>query len=444
MGSAASQRSRANRSTGLNPSSGNGASRPHFSPGTAGKIGEYALIVSVFFSSYHLLRIGSVNITLSDLALLGCLFTLAARGRLNAVPFGSLTSLWSIGLVLMLGGLFIGTIINGAPLRWVTVAVQYLVAFLLIPMVLMGENIPFTRRLTIVYVLGVALSETIGIVSSFLYGFQELNRLFGNDFLAGNGRLGAMAGEANLNGASVAFALPMLIYAVRKEIIPALAGIVCAVPLIWGVLASGSFTGFCASVISVGLVMVFSGVKSLMRLGLVLAAGAALFVASGAPLPKAFEDRVAGAVSTGDLDQAGTFTNRAELVEEAWQRAEDNLVIGLGVDRFREISPHGQPVHELHLLILNEGGAIAFLGLLIILGLMVVLALLALFRIRDEGAMALAVVAVFMVYTFSIPHMYSRLWVLPVMVALSTVYARRSLVPDAGRARQTIRGRIAA
>ena len=40
--------------------------------------------------------------------------------------------------------------------------------------------------------------------------------------------------------------------------------------------------------------------------------------------------------------------------------------------------------------------------------------------------MALAIVAVLLIYTMSIPHMYSRFWILPPILALSTIYGRRS------------------
>src|SRR3546814_14522839 len=85
-------------------------------------------------------------------------------------------------------------------------------------------------------------------------------------------------------------------------------------------------------------------------------------LASGAPLPKAFQERVGNAVESGDINQAGTFLNRSQLMEEAWGFAEDYTVIGMGVDRYRELSAYDNPVHNLFLLIWNEGGAIAFCG----------------------------------------------------------------------------------
>ena len=60
---------------------------------------------------------------------------------------------------------------------------------------------------------------------------------------------------------------------------------------------------------------------------------------------------------------------------------------------------------------------------------MIAAAFAAIARNRLAGAMILAVVVVFNVYTVSIPHMYSRAWILPVLLALSTCFARGSLSP---------------
>lgn len=393
------------------------------------RIGRLALFASIFFSGYSLLRFGEINLTLADVAFFSALLIFGTKSQLNTQPFGLLAPLWLFGLILMLGGLFISTVINGDIVRWIIVAGQYLFAFLLIPMVLMGQPANVTQRLTVFYVFGIALSQVIGIGATFFYSYQDTVGLMGDGFITGNGRLGAMAGEPNPNGATIAFALPMLVYIVRKRMISPLLGIICIIPLVWGLLASASFTGFAASLIALCLVMTASGFRVFARLAALLVVAGTTFVAIDVPLPDTFVERVGGAVATGNLSQAGTFVDRSSLIKEAWELAAENLVIGVGVDRYREISDHGAPVHELHLLIWNEGGIIAFIGLLTLLGTLVYLAFAAIFKSRSEGAMIVAVVAVFMVYTVSIPHMYSRQWIMPVMLALSTVYFRRPSVP---------------
>lgn len=386
------------------------------------------ILIGVFLSSWSLFRLGSMNVTVSDIALMLCLAMVASQGRLNLMPFGPLTPFWVVALTLMLGGLFVSSVINGDPLRWANVAVQYTMAYLFIPILLMGQERRITQLLPVFFVLGTTLSEAIGITATFFFTMQDTVDYLGDGFITGNQRLGSMAGQPNPNGAVIAFSMPMLIYTLIKGSMPKLLGLVCGVTLLWGLMLSASFTGFFASMTAIGITLALIGIRHLVRLGLVIAVAAGLFFASGAPLPKAFQERVGGAVETGDISQAGTFLNRSELIAEAWGFAEDTAVIGMGVDRYRELSHHDNPVHNLYLLIWNEGGAIAFLGLVGLLAMLCIFAVGGLRRSREAGGMACAVVIVFLIYTASYPHMYSRMWMVPVFTALGVIYGRRDEV----------------
>ncbi|MEL7190246.1 MAG: O-antigen ligase family protein [Pseudomonadota bacterium] len=395
----------------------------HANAGAQVRITRFMLFAAVFLCGWSVLRIGDINLTLSDIGVTLVVCVMLVRGELNTRPFGQMTVFWISGLTLMLAGLLLSTIANGVMVRWLIVAAQYLFAFLLVPMVLMGQQTTVTKRLPTVFVLGIVVSQMIGISAILLFEPADTLALMGDGFLTGNGRVGAMTGEPNPNGAMVAFAFPMLLYCIRNRMIPTGLGLLCGAILAWGLLLSGSFTGFAASVVATGVYLAFSGFNQFAKVAMAGVVGIFLFVASGAPLPEAFENRVAGALTTGDLNEAGTFSDRADLISEAWQMADDNVLVGLGVDQYRVVSPHGAPVHELHLLIWNEGGALGFVGLLMLLLMLIAGAVSALSKSRPEGAMILAVVAVFMVYTFSIPHMYSRQWIMPVLLAMSTFFA---------------------
>ena len=238
-----------------------------------------------------------------------------------------------------------------------------------------------------------------------------------------------MAGEPNPNGAFIAFSLPMLIYSWRQGHISSPKALVCAIILLWGLLLSASFTGFTACAIAVTVCLALSGFRYLIVAAAVTLVLVTLFIASGLPLPEIFQERVAGAVVTGDLSRAGTFVARSELIAEAWEFSKDRLLIGMGVDQYRIHSEFGAPVHNLWLLIWTEGGAVAFIGLLIILSLLFLLAFAGFRSHRAETAMAVAGSVVFLIYTISIPHMYSRFWTLPVMLGLCTIYAIKPAMP---------------
>jgi O-antigen ligase len=388
------------------------------------------MFLSVLGASWHVFRPGTLNITFADIAFFACFGIIAGTGRLNGAPFGSITPLWFLAVTMMLGGLFVSTALHGDLSRWLVVAAQYILALCLIPMLLNSYTAADTRRLPFIYCIGVTLSEAIGIIAINLFSYGQTSALLGTKFITGSGRLGALAGEANWNGAVIAFALPMLIYSVHKKVIGWITASVCCAILIWGLLLSASFTGFSATLLSVTVTLFLLGWRQVVRLAVMIGLAGALFMASGAPLPSTFEKRVAGAITSGDLNQAGTFAGRAELIREAWVIAEDTAGVGLGVDRYREVSLHGAPVHQLYLLIWTEGGFIAFLGLLSILGLLGFLTFNAVRVDRAAGAMAAGVLVVLLVYTMSSAHMYARLWLMPVMVALSTVYARPGVHPS--------------
>jgi O-antigen ligase len=427
-----SSTARAQSDTGIGPEGSAASTRRHvFNSLDAPwlKIGYSAIAIAVFLSGYSLLRLGAINLTLSDVALLAAAIIFASRGRLEIHPFGSLTALWLLGLTLMLGALFISSAINGDPVRWINVAAQYTAALLLVPFVLASADIRFTQRLPLLFVIGVSISQLIGIIAFSLFTYADTRELLGDGFITGNGRVGAMAGEPNPNGAFIAFSLPMLIYSWRQGMISRRTALVCAILLVWGLLLSASFTGFVASAIAVSIALALTGFRYLLVVASIALVVVTLFIASDVALPEIFRERVAGALATGDLSQAGTFVARSELIAEAWELSKDRLLIGMGVDQYRLLSVHGAPVHNLHLLMWTEGGAVAFIGLLILLGLLFLLAFAGFRTHRAETAMAVAVVVVFLIYTISIPHMYSRFWTLPVMVALCTIYALRPSAP---------------
>ena len=398
------------------------------------RIARLALLTAIFLSGWGLLRLGSMNLTLADIMLLLCLLITGMRGRLGALPFGALTAFWLTGLVMMLGGLFVGSVINGDPMRWVNIALQYGVSFLLIPMLLMQQDERTTRIAPLMFVLGVTLSQVIGIAATFFVTYHETQRWLGDGFITGNGRLGSMAGQPNPNGAVIAFSLPMLFYCMRQQLLSAASGFACLLLLLWGLMLTASFTGFVASLVAIFACLALMGAHHVRRMILLVAVTGGLLFASSAPLPKAFQERVARAVESSDISQAGTFVDRRELIDEAWGFAEQYSIVGMGVDRYRELSAHDNPVHNLYLLIWNEGGALAFVGLVILLTLLCLMAAMGLRLSRPRGAMAAAVMLVFLIYTLSYPHMYSRMWVLPVMVALAALHApRRQDAPGAAK-----------
>jgi O-antigen ligase len=387
------------------------------------RIADVLLMIGVFLSGHAVLKLGGLNFTVSDVFVFGAAAIYLGHQRFNLAPFGEMTPIWLLGLGAMLGGLFVSSVVYGDLLRWLDIGTQYAAAYYLVPVVLMAVDVQFAKRLIIIYVIGIVASELVGIYSYFYLTPAETGFL-SPGFIAPNHRIGAMAGEPNPNGATIAFALAMLLYAWRKRMLSLKLVILFGVILLWGLLLSASVTGAVASVVCLTTALAITGLSRLLKVGLLIIIAVGLYLGSGAPIPQEFQKRVGTAVVTGDVTKAGTFVNRAELIEEAWGQTDKHVVLGMGADEYRDFSQYGQPVHNLHLLIWDEGGAFAYLGLLIMLGLMGIFALAGLREKREEAAMALAVVIVFLIYTMAIPHMYSRFWTLPVFLGLSTIYGR--------------------
>jgi O-antigen ligase len=390
------------------------------------RIADVMLMVGVFFSGHAVLKLGGLNLTVADVALFTAAAIYLGQQRFNLVPFGEMTPIWLLGLGAMLGGLFVSSAVHDDLLRWLDIGAQYAVAFYLVPILLMAVDTRFAQRLVVIYIFGIVASEIVGIFSYF-YLTHANTAWLSPGFVAPNHRIGAMAGEPNPNGATVAFALAMLLYAWRQNLLTLKVIIPSALILLWGLLLSASATGAFAVVVCVGTALGLMGLARLMKIGLIVVVAAGLYIASGAPIPQEFQKRVGTAVVTGDVTKAGTFEGRSELIMEAWSQTDKHLLVGMGADKFRDFSVYGQPVHNLHLLIWDEGGAPAYLGLLVMLGMMGILALAALPEKRKEAAMALPIVLVFLIYTMAIPHMYSRFWVLPVFLGLSTIYGRSTI-----------------
>jgi len=387
------------------------------------RINRSLLLVGSFFLSWHLLRIPSANFNLSDAAFLAGCFLLLFSGQLNVSIFGRSTGIWIAGLTFMLGGMLIGTLDHGYASRWVIVSSQYVLALVVIPAFLASMNRDLLQRGAMAFVFGTALSQVLGVIALRFFTYDQLLPYFGRTFLRGNGRLGGMAGEPNSNGAVCVFALIILVHAVLGRRISGRVALPVAAAVVAGLVSSASFTAMAAATASVGALVLLSRFRALWKVGLPVALLALAYFELGGPMPSAFEERVGDAVVTMDPSKAGTFTGRTELVEEAWQKADAHLLIGLGTDRYREVSSRGAPVHNLYLLLLNEGGLLSFFGLLTLTCCLFVNAFsLARFD-RLDGAACLAITIAFTIYCSSMPHLYDRLWTVPVMLMCAVAMA---------------------
>lgn len=383
---------------------------------TAAPVLGAIIVIASFFLSWNLVRVQSVNLSLSTALYCVAAVFLLFSTRLRMAVFGRFTAFWILGFGLLIGGLLIGSAVNGAVTRWTLVSAQYFMALLILPAVLVSMSEKVLHRAILAFIFGVALSQLLGVITIQFLSYDQLASIFGRTFLLGNGRLGAMTGEPNSNGAQCAFAIILLVHATLGRRLPAYIALPTGAVILAGMVASASVTSFIACTAGLAILLAFTSFGVIAKV--ILPAGVLVFayVALGGPIPSIFVDRVAGAAMNADISQAGTFTGRVILIDEAWRLADDYLLVGMGVDRFREVSSHGAPVHNLYLLLLNEGGIMSLAGLLALIMTLFAATFDTMRRHRLNGAACLSMTVILIVYTMSIPHMYDRIWLGSVLI----------------------------
>jgi len=386
-----------------------------------GALGEKVLLLAVFLAPYTTWRVmADVLFTASDaLFCLGALLYLAGR-RVNIRPFGDLTPIWFFGLAMLLTGLLIGSVVNGDPVRWIIIAVQYAFAFALVPMLMNVMTREAAIRQARAALAGVVVMELFGISVYYrLSGSYEAAKRFGPEFITGEHRLGAFMADANWNAAVITMTVPLIFYLQRGRHIGTIYAAGSLVVLLVALLFTGSFTGFAATVTSVGLLFLIGGSLRSMRLIVALIAMSGAVVASGITLPAAFEKRVVGALQNQDLNQAGTYSDRLDLVKEAWTIIDKTSVVGIGADQYRAVSRAQAPVHNIFLLLWAEGGLMAMFGWITMILVPAALAMRMIVRDRLLAGLGLAVFTSFFIFSIAAPHMYSRSWVVPLFATLA-------------------------
>ncbi|WP_182911877.1 O-antigen ligase family protein [Sphingomonas cavernae] len=380
--------------------------------------------MAVFLAPYISWRPGAILFTVSDmLFVLGAVLIVLAH-HMPLRPFAALTPYWLLALAVMLGGLYLGSIINGDPLRWAVLAGQYLFSLALLPLLLMRHDRGRTYLFFKAFVAGVTCMELFGSALYFAYGGQwEPLQRFGPDFVTGGGRLSAFLADANWNAAMIAMAIPFVYYLrIAGQLGQALFASTLTILLV-GLSLTASVTGMVSATLATIIFLIIGKVRPPMRLLAAGGAALALLFASGYALPRAFQNRIVPALESGELSQAGTYTGRVELIGEAWDRASDAILIGIGADQFRNVSPVRQPVHNLYLLLWIEGGLPSLIGWLWMMGILAISAISMRRYDRLGAALALSVFATFVIYCGASPHMYARQWIVPLLLAMAPVFA---------------------
>lgn len=374
--------------------------------------------LAVFFVSFEIVRLPNLLLTLSDILFMGAAFLLLYTGRIPRNPYGSGTSLFLLLLGLLSVAILISSLFAGVPERALVFILQYFFAYAVLAYVVAAEDYETVVDLVKFYLAG----SVIGVIIALYWFWTEPTP---NLFASGNGRFLGMNGGANGQAAVIALSMPLLFFLWMKRHAPLVALVPALAILLYGLLATSSNNGLIALFAAVSvfflLTMTFGRIVKVFG---VLAIVVPLFLLFGLDyLPQTFHDRVLSAVVSGDIDSAGTYSERVALIKEAAEFLDETFIIGIGADQFRNFSSHGAPVHNTYLLLWTECGLISMIAWI---GMIATIVLMGFAMLRTtEGALAgaavIAVSATLLVTAMSGTHPYPRTLTLPLILALSLV-----------------------
>jgi O-antigen ligase len=386
--------------------------------GIAEQVEPVVTAIAVFMAPVRWLRLDEAFITASDILFAASLILLLAAGRLPQSPLRQLSPLWLSGIALLILGLTVSSIINGSAIRGLIVSVQYLVAYFVLAFVLLGQGRQRIHSLIKWFVAGMMFCETAGIVVYFTQWDPTNGRM-----LSGSERLMSFLEDPNANANMIALTFPFIFYLWVKRLVSSFAALLCIAVLGTAVILTSSVGGLLIT--CAGLAVLFAANMRLKTILRSFLAGGIVVIGLWASLgqdalPLTFQKRVATALTAGDVERAGTFSDRAVLMREALELIGRNPFIGIGADEFRRNTAMNAPVHNAYLIVWVEGGILALMGWLLLLSLTPLSAFLLFYatRLRQAASTSFATGVIIAMVALSTAHMYGRFWTVPMLLAI--------------------------
>ncbi|MDJ0858249.1 MAG: O-antigen ligase family protein [Dinoroseobacter sp.] len=377
----------------------------------------YLAVTTVALSPMNYFRLEAAYFTAGDLFGFMTLVVMLLNRSVPLRFYGPATPLWLFSLLLFLGGLLLGSIVQGDPIAGLVVFLQYCYSLIVIPIIISCRRLEETFLLMRVLIAAIAVIMLFG---AFLIAFVPDA---GPRLISGSGRLRSLLERENAAGAMAAIAIMFSVYLRMVGMFRLLYFIPVLGVLIYGLMLTGSNTGFGATVLGVGTILLLvGGIRAILAAIVIAIIGGQIVLQYGDFfLPEVFQRRVFGALSSGDIEQAGTFADRFELLHEAVEFSNETLWLGFGADQYRVFSDHGAPVHNTYLLILSEGGIVSLLGLcgFFLSGLALGIGAYTAQDSRARGALTLAMVILLAAVFNSFAHFYARFWHVPLAIAMS-------------------------
>ena len=220
-------------------------------------------------------------------------------------------------------------------------------------------------------------------------------------------------------------ALPFVLYLMLGGKLPRLWGYAILAILLFALVLAASVTALSCALLGLFVFALVAGTLPSVRAMATVGIAVAIYLASGGGVPQAFSTRIAPALENENIAQAGSYIGRLGLIEEAWGLVEKTTFLGLGVDQYRHVSFQGAPVHNMYLLVWAEGGIWSLMGWVGLITLLVTAGASALPIDRRAAGLALSLVSMLILASTASPHMYARMWLTPVFLAIGYALAAR-------------------
>lgn len=400
---------------------------------------EFACVVlGVLFSTFTAFRHPTLLFTVSDFFFCLAFVFRPLHSTLPLKFLGAGTALWLGGLLLLIFGLLMSSMIHGDPTRAVIVIAQYSFAYILLPFVLLGRTFRQALILATMTVWSTALNCLAGLIA-YVSGYSSGNtRHF--MLVSGNDRVAGLVDNPNGLAGLIVLSLPILWMLGYTRNLSRITFFILFAIYVSALVLTSSNSGLVGALLCGVLFLLFLGNYRLALATIVLGAVAVFAVMAWGEhfLPRTFQDRVLAPVQTGDFESAGTLQDRLALMREAWAFLPDNIIIGMGVDQYREMSSHHLPVHNTYLLLGNEGGMTSLMGYLMLLLAPIVAVACA--RDAPNGriylAVTVSVVLTLAALAMGYAHVYQRAHVIPILLSVglaiplatsrATFFARRN------------------
>ncbi|WP_140321994.1 O-antigen ligase family protein [Oceanobacillus rekensis] len=403
------------------------------------RIFSFLLITACLLSPFYTLRIGNILFTISDFLFLLTIFYLFI---IKGFYFNKQVLLYYsplfFGVFLIVFGHSVSVIINGFSDDLITEPLQYLFVYLLLPFILISANEDTILRSIKAYVWGISLVILIGAIL-LLFLPDVYKTLESHGIFIGISRMGSFLG-ANGLAKTVALSIPLLFLIRKIGLIKKITFYFFSIIFLIGILLSSSYGGSIAAIISLivtfSLNFLISKKKNIILDLLKYFIYLLLFIVVFSfflyldnklewNLTSGFQERIINVLVSQEVNEAGSYLIKLDLMRDAIEIISQNPIIGMGPGNYLEQSIYSQNVHNAYLGLWVESGLFSIVGLLIILLTSIFYSLISLSsktrKLRIYGMTAFVVTLILCINLFTDTTVYVRSTILPMLVLFSLV-----------------------